>query len=461
MILLAVEEAVVNVIEHAFEPAEKASFQIIIEPSTTGLKIIVKDKGLPYAPSLVPTYAVDSDLEKMESSGLGSYLMRKSMDEVTFHNLGKEGKELHLVRRLPFRNISDYHAPEETDQHLAQAPQPGALQLDGPLEIRLTRLSETVEVSRLFYRSYGYSYVHDSIYYPDRFAQLIEEGEIISAVAVTGEDQIIGHGGLAMEEGHRRVAEAGMAATKPLMRGIGGMTKIVQFLIEYAKNQGMEGLFARAVADHPFSQKTGFKCGFRDCGILLGIGLPDTDYKNIVGLVTQRVSLVCSFLPLVEVSRCILYPPEHHRSIVEEIYDNLVIDATFVASDVNDLRKTEERTLLKSRVIPSDSRAEIVLTGYGKDTAAELAHVLKDLLHRKVEEISLYLDLQDPMTASLCREFEALGFFFSGVMPFLHFDHTLILQYLNNITLDYAQLKVASDFGHRLLNYVRERDPNQ
>lgn len=49
-ILLALEEAVTNVIEHAFEHGEKATFKIIFEPTSTCLTIIVKDKGLPFAP---------------------------------------------------------------------------------------------------------------------------------------------------------------------------------------------------------------------------------------------------------------------------------------------------------------------------------------------------------------------------------------------------------------------------
>ncbi|MBA4418443.1 MAG: hypothetical protein C0392_11140 [Syntrophus sp. (in: bacteria)] len=44
-ILLALEEAVTNVVKHAFEPDEKASYQIIFEPMPSGIRIIIKDKG--------------------------------------------------------------------------------------------------------------------------------------------------------------------------------------------------------------------------------------------------------------------------------------------------------------------------------------------------------------------------------------------------------------------------------
>jgi len=36
MMLLALEEAIVNVVKHAFEPSEKATYQIIFEPVSSG-----------------------------------------------------------------------------------------------------------------------------------------------------------------------------------------------------------------------------------------------------------------------------------------------------------------------------------------------------------------------------------------------------------------------------------------
>lgn len=104
MILLALEEAVANVIGHALESAAQ-SFQIIFEPSAQGIRIIVKDKGLPYDPGLVPGYETPEDIEHIPSSGLGSFIMKKCVDEVSFLNLGREGKELHLVKHLLSRSI--------------------------------------------------------------------------------------------------------------------------------------------------------------------------------------------------------------------------------------------------------------------------------------------------------------------------------------------------------------------
>jgi hypothetical protein len=37
----------------------------------------------------------------------------------------------------------------------------------------------------------------------------------------------------------------------------------------------------------------------------------------------------------------------------------------------------------------------------------------------------------------------------------------LILQYLNNVPIDYGKLRIKSEEGNRLLDYVMQRDPNQ
>lgn len=88
------------------------------------------DKGLPYEPNLVPEFNIEENLEHEAASGLGSLLMRKSVDEVSFHNLGREGKELHLFTKyLPFKDITEYHSPEELEafprEPVIALPQPG------------------------------------------------------------------------------------------------------------------------------------------------------------------------------------------------------------------------------------------------------------------------------------------------------------------------------------------------
>jgi hypothetical protein len=54
-----------------------------------------------------------------------------------------------------------------------------------------------------------------------------------------------------------------------------------------------------------------------------------------------------------------------------------------------------------------------------------------------------------------------MGFFFAGILPGGFTDgDALILQYLNNVPIDYNAIQVKSDLAAKLLTYVREQDPN-
>jgi serine/threonine-protein kinase RsbW len=55
------------------------------------------------------------------------------------------------------------------------------------------QLEEAMDVSRLVYQGYGYSYLHEHLYYPDRVVKLHVEDKIHSAIAVTPANEIAGH----------------------------------------------------------------------------------------------------------------------------------------------------------------------------------------------------------------------------------------------------------------------------
>jgi len=53
-----------------------------------------------------------------------------------------------------------------------------------------------------------------------------------------------------------------------------------------------------------------------------------------------------------------------------------------------------------------------------------------------------------------------LGFFFAGVFPNDKKQY-LVLQYLNNVPIDYKRIVLVSDFAKELGEYVKKCDPNQ
>jgi anti-sigma regulatory factor (Ser/Thr protein kinase) len=73
---LALEEAIVNVIHHAYQ-SQKGKLDLIFHLYPKRIKFVLKDKGLPFDP-------LSSINEKKEEGGLGILLMREYMDEIYY-----------------------------------------------------------------------------------------------------------------------------------------------------------------------------------------------------------------------------------------------------------------------------------------------------------------------------------------------------------------------------------------
>ena len=148
------------------------------------------------------------------------------------------------------------------------------------------------------------------------------------------------------------------------------------------------------------------------------------------------------------------------EALIESIYKNLNLDVSIEVPEKDKSYITDEKCTVKTEFLPAFNRADVELIQYGADVLEVTTKVMKDLLKKKLDQISLYLNLEHPATANLCEEFEKMGFFIAGAIPLLHFDHTLILQYLNNISLDYSTIQLNSDFAKNMLKYIKQQDPN-
>ena len=99
-IQLAADEASSNIIEHAYAGVTGGKLEIDIITSDNKLKIIMRDHGKPFDPSSVPEPNVKADLSERKIGGLGMYLMRKLMDEVSYESSPETGNILTMIKRL-------------------------------------------------------------------------------------------------------------------------------------------------------------------------------------------------------------------------------------------------------------------------------------------------------------------------------------------------------------------------
>lgn len=455
---LATREAASNVVEHAFEPGEHATFEVSCERVPLGLKVVVRDKGMPFDPQTVPECVLDPS--GGPGPGCGVFAMRELMDEIAFNNLGSAGKESVLIKYLRNRDITDYFEACELGPFAPVATLPEKREA-GAIIVRAMAPSEAAEVARCMYRAYGYSHTFESMYFPDRIVQLNQGGQMYSAVAVTSDGEVVGHAALLTETPDAKIGETGLGVVKPEFRSRGIFNLLEEHLISKAKEKGLVGVFGRAVTTHTYSQQTGHRFGVKDCALMVGLVPQTAWFKGIAEKLTQRESLVTHFKYLNPPESVTVYPPDGHRDMVMRLYEKL--EGPLVAESTSEIEEAaaESDPALGTATSSSMSFARIDVHRYGAGVVALVRTRLRELCLERYEVIHLYLDLFDPHTRGLAPEFEEMGFFFSGILPAAMPGDALILQYLNNVPIDYGKIRVASETARELLGYVRTHDPNQ
>jgi serine/threonine-protein kinase RsbW len=98
-IQLAADEASTNIIEHAYAGIENGKIEIDCSIADDELKIVMRDNGRSFDPSSVPEPNVKADLSERKIGGLGMYLMRKLMDEVSYKTLPEGWNILTMTKR--------------------------------------------------------------------------------------------------------------------------------------------------------------------------------------------------------------------------------------------------------------------------------------------------------------------------------------------------------------------------
>ena len=460
---LAVEQAVANVMEQTFEPGDRQTFEISCERVPVGLQIVIKERGMPFDPSRIPLFQRETETGPKSREPADIPLLRDLVDEFSIHNLGPDGQEIRLVKYLRDKSVEDYFQACELEQF--QQPSKTRKQISGPGEfhVHLMKPSEALEVARSAYKAYGYTYSNEHIYYPDRMVELNESGQLISATALTPDGELAGHCAIFRSNSGSQSAEIGQAVVKPEFRGQGCLLRLTEFLINEAKSRDLTGLYVRAVTSHTFSQRVTTRLGFTACAILLGYAPANITFRGIKEDLAQRETFVVQYKYLEKPGPLKLYAPSRHKDFIAKLYANLGVSPQFEAHEKSPAAVRQSESVLKTKTAASmpPGYASIEVLRCGENISSEVKNALKEFRLKRYDVIALYLDLRDPLTYHLVAEFEALGFFFGGILPGGSVGEALVLQYLNNVEIDYDSIKLHTEASREMLAYVRSQDPNR
>ncbi|OQX49540.1 MAG: hypothetical protein B5M46_05220, partial [Epsilonproteobacteria bacterium 4484_20] len=219
------EELIKNAILHAYK--ERAGYiQIGLHPFRTGLRIDVHDWGLPMS------YKKHISVPIKEGASEGFNKIYDLMDLFEYQNLGKDGKKFVIIkyashplhreeetrRTIPFLNESKKEREKE----------------DNTIPVTVRKFAEGDEegIARLIYKNYGYSYIKDLFYYPQKVFE--SHGKKFYSIVAQRGEKIIGHFALVLVP-ESTIAEIGVAVVDPEFQGRGIMNRMLELVLKKAE----------------------------------------------------------------------------------------------------------------------------------------------------------------------------------------------------------------------------------
>lgn len=98
---LACDEAVTNIVEHAYGGDEMGQIDVRVDVTHNALRVTLQDTGKPFNPGNVPLPASldESNPKAIDIGGLGIHLMRQLVDDVHYE-FNDDGNKVTLVKKL-------------------------------------------------------------------------------------------------------------------------------------------------------------------------------------------------------------------------------------------------------------------------------------------------------------------------------------------------------------------------
>ncbi len=309
-------------------------------------------------------------------------------------------------------------------------------------------LSEAIRVA------YGESYDVRWVYDAEEVSARLAAGTYVSCVAESAAGELLCHEGMSLAVADDAVGHSGQAVTVPAARGQHLFTRTKRFLMDWASEQGMAGMYSEATAAHPYSQRANIELGAHETGFLLG-WIPASVSNDAASEGRRgRQSAALFYTKLNDGHERPVYAPERHAAIVGQTLELCELRGTLAEPPVG--TELAARTDLHVALDTDHNLALITVRAPGVDLEEAVAAERHHLFHRAgLDAIYLDLPLETPATALVADHLERLGVSYSGIFPNGHCDGDVLrMQSLHRARIKADDISVASEHGQQLLEYV-------
>jgi len=375
------------------------------------IEVIIRELGEPFDPDR-HRYDPDRALAEGRFVGAGMRLVEHFADEFVFINKGHAGKEFRIIKNIDATRIAVIRPQFPLAPGSAAVP---ASTLPTEDYVFAEAAPEDAEdIAKLIFRTYGYTYAKEEVYFPKRVEETLRERTRLAVVVRTPSGEAVAYFAM-LRAPDSSIGEVGEAVVLPAHRRRGLMTHMLERLIGIARREGLSGLYGEAVTVHDISQRVNAKFGFHTTALLLA-DFPSTRYRDLVEDFPQDISVAIDFLFLDPPRSRQLYLPDKYRRILGKIY------AQHGITVVNATREGElpERSRIDVRIDYTYRSAVLVVSEVGEDLAGIITQTVSSLFEENVTVVYVDLPLSRPGAEEAVRQLEGQGLLFAGLMPVFH-----------------------------------------
>jgi hypothetical protein len=302
--------------------------------------------------------------------------------------------------------------------------------------------------------AYGDSYDVRWVYDPARVSARLAAGTYVSCVAESPDGELLCHEGMSLGGAGDAVGHSGQAVTMPVARGQHLFTRTKSFLMDWARDRGLAGMYSEATAAHPYSQRANIELGAHETGFLLGWIPASVSNDAAADGPPHRQSAALFYTKLNDGHERPVYAPERHREIVAATLELCELRGALTEAPAD--AELEARTDLEVEVDTDHNLALITVQTPGADLEAAVGAERHHLFHRAgLDAVYVDLPLETPATALVAGHLERLGVSYAGVFPNSRCDGDVLrMQSLHRARIKADDIAVASEHGRELLEYV-------
>ena len=428
---LALEEILASVFSYGYNNDRIHTVDVVVSVGEGTLRVSVMDKGLPY------DYKTLLESRSADSANILTHMRNGPM----MRYLGKEGREQIVSFPILPRTAG---APEGRE-----ASEPVDF---SAIEIHPMRPEEGIQVAQCLYDEFGYTYVNDIVYFPERFNEAVASGTMMSYTAVAPSGEVAGHLTLIKTPLLPGTAELAMGVVRKRYRKGSVMSRLTEAVMAAASDDSLTSIYAQPVGFHPYTQKTCIANGMSPCSVNFNYTGADLAMSYFSERRRQHVFMAVRMLA--DVRRTVYCPPDA-RDVADFVIGGCGLDR--VHADPRE-PATGSRTVLDTDIHGDSASASVFVRSAGEDAAAAMRRAHKSARDSRCEVAFIFINLQDPCAASAYDAARGLGYFPVGMFPGTSENDWLVMHNTFIGGIDYGSFVAEGPFAE-LLEIVRHHDP--